>query len=104
MDTIETQNFRFLTIFYQKLKLKKPKEERLQLLNEIQQIMNNQTDINNCLILELKNLFEREKILLNSNVNSFNLDLLRERQLSIFLNMITDNTISKTKCNVFYLF
>lgn len=103
MDTIETQNFRFLTMFYQKLKLKKPKEERLQLLNEIQQVMNNQTDINYRLILELKNLFERENCLLNSNVNSFNLDLLRERQLSIFLNIITNNKSLKAKCNVFYL-
>lgn len=98
MDTLETQKFRFLTIFYQKLKLNKPKEERLQLLTEIQQVMNNQID--QCLIQELKNLFDREKFLLNSNVNSFNLDILRERQLSIFLNMITDNKISKTKCNV----
>lgn len=99
MDTIETQKFRFLTTFYQKLKLKKSKEERLELLTEIQQVLNNQTEIDYCLVLELNKLFVREKNLLNSNVSSHNLDLLRERQLSIFLNLITDNKTSKTKCN-----
>lgn len=99
MDTIETQKFRFLTTFYQKLKLKKSKEERLELLTEIQQVLNNQTEIDYCLVLELNKLFVREKNLLNSNVSSLNLDLLRERQLSIFLNLITDNKTSKTKCN-----
>lgn len=99
MDTIETQKFRFLTTFYQKLKLKTSKEERLELLKEIQQVLNNQTEIDYCLVLELNKLFVREKNLLNSNVSSLNLDLLRERQLSIFLNLITDNKTSKTKCN-----
>lgn len=97
MDTMQTQKIRFLTVFYKKLQLQKTKDERLQLLTEIQQIMNNKID-NDGIILEIKTLFEREIRMLRSNVDSFHLVSLRERQQSLFLNMITNNNVLKARC------
>lgn len=102
MDTLETQKTRYLTTYYQKLKLKQTKKERLQLLSEVQQVMDKETDTDPSIMSELTKLFEREMFMLNSNLDVIHLEPLEQRQQSLFLNMIKTKKHPKTKCNVYF--
>lgn len=93
MDTLRTQRARKLSEFFKKLR--HPSENtdnRLDLLNEISEALGEE---NTSRIIELENLFQRERELLLCKLKDDSLDVLRQRELVVFMDVIKDEDRSK---------
>lgn len=89
MDTLRTQRARKLSDLFRKLR--EPSEDvvsRIKLLHDISEALNGE---NSRQILEMENLFERERRLLLCDVDDESLDVLRQRQLTLFMDVIKDD-------------
>jgi IQ and ubiquitin-like domain-containing protein len=88
MDTLETQRARKLTEFFKLLRDRCDNlDDRLRLLNDISEALCNE---NSSRIIELENLFERERQLLRCKVTNEALEILRHRELVVFMDVIKD--------------
>lgn len=93
MDTLGTQRARKLSILFRKLREPSENvESRVKLLHEISEALNGEDSRQ---IIEMENLFERERSLLLWNVNDESLCVLRQRQLSLFMEVIKDEEHGK---------
>ncbi|XP_070503513.1 IQ motif and ubiquitin-like domain-containing protein [Chironomus tepperi] len=101
MDTIRTQRARTLTELFTLLRQPmKNLDDRLRLLNDISEALCNE---NTSRIIELENLFERERELLRCKVSDDTLKILRERQLVVFLDVIKDDEHNKSKKSITHI-
>lgn len=88
MDTLKTQRARRLGKLFILLREKSASlDDRLRLLNDVSEALSSE---NSSKIIELENLFERERQLLKCRVNDDALEILRERELATFLEVIRD--------------
>lgn len=88
MDTLRTQRARKLSELFRNLREPSENvESRMKLLNEVSEALNSE---NSRQIIEMENLFERERRLLLWNVDDGSLDVLRQRQLTLFMEVIKD--------------
>lgn len=95
MDTLQTQRARKLTELFKKLRQPSDNiEERLKLLNEVSEALSEE---NSARIIELENLFQRERELMLCNVSDESLEILRKRQLVVFMDVIKDEENIKPK-------
>lgn len=88
MDTLRTQRARKLSEFFKRLR--HPSENldnRLDLLNEISEALSEE---NTTQIIELENLFQRERELLLCKLKDDSLEILRQRELLVFMDVIKD--------------
>lgn len=88
MDTLRTQRARKLSELFKKLR--HPSgiiEDRLSLLHEVGEAL---SDENTSRIIELENLFQRERELLMCKMTDEALEILRQRQLVVFMDVIRD--------------
>lgn len=93
MDTLRTQRARKLAELFKKLR--HPSEniqDRLSLLNEVSEAL---CDENTTRIIELENLFQRERELLLCNLTDDSLEILRQRELIVFMDVIKDEDRNK---------
>lgn len=94
MDTLKTQRVRRLSEYFTLLRESFSNlDDRLRLLNDISEALSNE---NTSRIIELENLFERERQLLRCKVSNDALDVLRQRELTVFLDVIKDDEHSKS--------
>jgi hypothetical protein len=88
MDTLQTQRARKLTELYNLLREPyKILDDRLRLLSDISEAL---SDENTSRIIELENLFERERQMLKCKVVGSALEILRQRELAVFIDVIKD--------------
>lgn len=88
MDTLRTQRARKLSEHFKKIRQPSENiESRLDLLNEISEALSEE---NSSRIIELENLFQRERELLCCKLKDDSLEILRERELVVFLDVIED--------------
>lgn len=93
MDTLKTQRARKLGALFKLLHEKSASlDDRLRLLNDISEALSNE---NSRKIIELENLFERERQLLKCRVSDDALEILRERELATFLDVVKDEEHEK---------
>lgn len=93
MDTLKTQRARKLGELFLLLKEKSASlDDRLRLLNDISEALAKE---NSNKIIDLENLFERERELLKCRVPSGALEILRQRELAIFLEVIKNEDRDK---------
>ena len=93
MDTLRTQRARKLADMFKHLRHPTGNiEERLQLLNEVSEAL---ADENSSRIVELENLFQRERDLMSCFVADDSLQVLRERELLAFMDVIKDEDNNK---------
>lgn len=93
MDTLRTQRARKLSEFFKKLRQPSENiENRLDLLNEISEALSEE---NTSRIIELENLFQRERELLLCKLKDDSLEILRQRELVVFLDVIKDEERNK---------
>lgn len=89
MDTLRTQRARKLSELFRNLR--EPSESvegRIKLLHDISEALSGE---NSRQILEMESLFERERRLLLCDVDDESLDVLRQRQLTLFMDVIKDD-------------
>lgn len=99
MDTIRAQRARKLTEFYKKLQdVSESAQDRIRLLNSVTDVLSNE---NSNQIFELENLFQRERELLLCKVTDDSLDVLRRRQLVVFMDVIKDEDNKKPESKYF---
>lgn len=88
MDTLRTQRARKLSEFFKKLRHPSENNDiRLDLLNEISETLSEE---NTNRIIELENLFQRERELLLCKLQDDSLEILRQRELVVFMDVIKD--------------
>jgi hypothetical protein len=93
MDTLRTQRARKLAELFKFLRHSSENiEDRLKLLNDVSEALR---DENSSRIIELENLFQRERDLLLCNLSDDSLEILRERQLVVFMDIIKDEENNK---------
>jgi hypothetical protein len=93
MDTLKTQRARKLGELFILLREKSASlDDRLRLLNDISEALAKE---NSNKIIELENLFERERQLLKCRVTNDALDILRQRELAVFLDVIKNEDRDK---------
>lgn len=95
MDTLRTQRARKLAELFRKLR--HPSEniqDRLRLLNEVSEAL---ADENSSRIIELENLFQRERELLLCKLDDDALEMLRQRELVVFMDVIKDEERNKAE-------
>jgi hypothetical protein len=93
MDTLRTQRARKLAELFKLLRQPSENiEDRLKLLNDVSEALR---DENSSRIIELENLFQRERDLLLCNLTDESLEILRERQLVVFMDVIKDEENNK---------
>lgn len=95
MDTLRTQRARKLSELFKKLR--HPSgiiEDRLSLLHEVSEAL---SDENTSRIIELENLFQRERELLMCKMTDEALEVLRQRQLVVFMDVIRDEERNGSK-------
>lgn len=93
MDTLRTQRARKLSELFRKLR--HPSEniqDRLGLLNDVSEAL---ADENSSRIIELENLFQRERELLVCKLDDDALEVLRQRELVVFMDVIKDEERNK---------
>ncbi|XP_058813955.1 IQ and ubiquitin-like domain-containing protein [Topomyia yanbarensis] len=87
MDTLRNQRARYLAHYYRKLTDEThDTHARLTILNNLSSVIANEE---NPAVDELETLLQRERQLLICNVNNTGLDLLRKRQLTLLMDVIT---------------
>lgn len=95
MDTLRTQRARKLSELFKKLR--HPSEniqDRLSLMNEVSEAL---SDENSSRIIELENLFQRERELLLCKLDDDSLDILRQRELVVLMDVIKDEENHKAE-------
>jgi hypothetical protein len=93
MDTLRTQRARKLSELFKQLRHPSGNiEDRLQLLHEVSEAL---ADESSSRIIELENLFQRERELLMCKVTDDSLEVLRQRQLVVFIDVIKDEEHNK---------
>jgi hypothetical protein len=93
MDTLRTQRARKLSELFRKLREPSENvESRVKLLHEISEALNGEDSRQ---IIEMENLFERERCMLLWNINDESINILRQRQLSLFMEIIKDEENGK---------
>jgi hypothetical protein len=93
MDTLRTQRARKLSDMFKQLRHPSGNvEDRLQLLNEISEAL---ADESSSRIIELENLFQRERELLMCRVGDESLEVLRQRELVVLMDVIKDEENNK---------
>lgn len=93
MDTLRTQRARKLTEHYKKLQqVSETVQDRIRMLNTVTDILSNE---NSNQICELESLFQRERELLLCKLTDDSLDILRRRQLVVFMEVIKDEGNNK---------
>lgn len=93
MDTLRTQRARKLTEYYKKLQqVSVTVQDRIRMLNAVTDILSNE---NSNQIFELESLFQRERELLLCKLTDDSLDVLRRRQLVVFMDVIKDEGNNK---------
>jgi hypothetical protein len=99
MDTLKTQRARKLSELFQLLREPfKNLDDRLRLLNDISETLSEE---NSPRINELEGLFDRERELLKCKVSNSGLEVLRRRQLNIFLEIIrNEDKGPKKNCRI----
>lgn len=98
VDTLKTQRARKLGEFFILMREKSASlDDRLRLLNDISEALSNE---NSSKIIDLENLFERERQLLKCRVSESALEILRERELAIFLDVIRDEDSQRKEKSV----
>lgn len=93
MDTLRSQRARRLAELFKLLR--HPNEiieDRIKLLNEVSEEL---SDENSSRIIELENLFQRERDLLLCKLGGEALEILRQRQLVVFMDVIKDEEHNK---------
>lgn len=98
MDTLSTQRARRLTELYNLLREPMTNlDDRLRLLNDISEALSKE---NTRRILELEDLFERERQLLKCKVKNDMLKVLHQRQLTVFMCVIQEDDQKRTKKSI----
>lgn len=98
MDTLKTQRARKLTELFTLLREPYNLDDRLRLLNDISEALSSE---NTTRIVELENLFERERQLLKCKVADDALEILRRRELNVFFDIIRDEERNRNdKCHI----
>lgn len=93
MDTLRTQRARKLSELFKKLRQPTANiQERMELLNEVSEAL---SDENSIRIIELENLFQRERELLLCKLDDDALEVLRQRELVVFMDVIKDEERNK---------
>jgi hypothetical protein len=93
MDTLRTQRARKLSEMFKQLRHPSGNiDERLHLLNEISESL---ADESSSRIIDLENLFQRERELLMCQVADESLEVLRQRELVVFMDVIKDEENNK---------
>lgn len=95
MDTLRTQRARKLAELFKKLR--QPSEnidDRLTLLNDVSEALSEE---NTSRIIELENLFQRERELLLYKLPDDSLEVLRQRHLIVFMDVIMDEENGKNR-------
>ncbi|EDW43177.1 IQ and ubiquitin-like domain-containing protein [Drosophila sechellia] len=85
MDLLSTQRVRFLTEIYKDLRKPRSKEDRLDFIRQVMEVLTEETCFPN--FPELFDLFDREKNLL-LYAKSFDVEILRKRQTMLFFDLI----------------
>ena len=85
MDTLRNQRARFLAHYYYRLQDDLKPNQRIVLLNKISEVLTKESHPS---ITEIESLFERERKLLLRKVRSEELDILRKRQMVLFMDII----------------
>lgn len=98
MDTLKTQRARRLGALFNLMREKSSSlDDRLRLLNDVSEALSSE---NSRKIIELENLFERERQLLKCRVKDDALEFLRERELATFLEVVKDEEHEKQEKQV----
>lgn len=93
MDTLRTQRARKLAEMFKKLRHPSDNiEDRLQLMNDVSEALSEE---NSSRIIELEDLFQRERELLLCNLTDDSLEILRQRELVVFMDVIKDEENKK---------
>lgn len=93
MDTLRTQRARKLAEFFKLLRHPSDNiEDRLKMLNDVSEALR---DENSTRIIELENLFQRERDLLMCHLTDDSLEVLRQRELVVFMDVIKDEERNK---------
>ena len=93
MDTLRTQRARKLSELFKLMRHPSENiEDRLRLLNDISEAL---SDESSSRIIELENLFQRERDLLLCKLGGDALEILRQRQLVVFMDVIKDEEHNK---------
>lgn len=93
MDTLKTQRARKLGELFMLLREQSASlDDRLRLLNDISEALAAESSSK---IIELENLFERERQLLKCRVSNDALEVLRQRELAVFLDVIKNEDREK---------
>jgi hypothetical protein len=88
MDTLRTQRARKLSELFRQLRHPSENiEDRLKLLNDVSEALRDESTSR---IVELENLFQRERELLLCNLDDDSLEILRQRELVVFMDVIKD--------------
>lgn len=95
MDTLRTQRVRYLAEYFKKLRSVVNIQERTELFLEIIDVFAKMNE-DSPKIFELDTLFEREKKLLLCNLKDDELEILRSRQLTIFMDIIKNEEQNKS--------
>lgn len=93
MDTLRTQRARKLAELFKQLR--HPSDDindRLKLINQVSEALSEE---NSSRIIELENLFQRERELLLCNLSDDSLEILRQRELVVFMDVIKDEEHNK---------
>ncbi|CRK94928.1 CLUMA_CG008419, isoform A [Clunio marinus] len=93
MDTLRSQRARKLAEYFKQLRHSTENiQDRLMLMNNISEAL---MDENSNRIIELENLFQRERELLSCKLSDDALEILRRRQLVVFMDVIKDEERNK---------
>lgn len=93
MDTLRSQRARKLAELFKQLRHPSENiEDRFKLLNEVSEAL---CEENSARIIELENLFQRERELLLCKLPDDSLDILRQRELVVFMDVIKDEEHNK---------
>lgn len=88
MDTLRSQRARKLAELFKMLRHPSDNiEDRLSLLNRVSEAL---CDESSGQIIELENLFQRERELLLCKLTDDSLEILRQRELVVFMDVIKD--------------
>lgn len=102
MDTLRTQRARKLAEMFKKLRHPSDNiEDRLQLMNDVSEALSEE---NSSRIIELEDLFQRERELLLCNLTDDSLEILRQRELVVFMDVIKDEENKKPESMSFKLY
>lgn len=102
MDTLRSQRARKLSQLFKKLRHPSDNlQDRLTLLNDISEALK---DENTSRIIELENLFQRERDLLLCKLDDDSLEILRQRELVVFMDVIKDEERNKPASKIKFNF